>query len=85
MELAKNNLDNEVYALTSVTVEPSEEDLKIWHQAYLEDLSTKTVFQQLRQGANDKRTQSDFPWSGGSATRRCPERSWFLSPCGNKS
>ena len=50
MELAKNNPDNEVYALTSVTVEPSEEDLKIWHQAYLEDLSTKTVFQQLRQG-----------------------------------
>ena len=50
MELAKDNPDNEVYALTSVTVEPSEEDLKIWHQAYLEDLSTKTIFQQLRQG-----------------------------------
>ena len=45
MELAKDNPDNEVYALTSITVEPSEEDLKIWHQAYLEDLSTKTVFQ----------------------------------------
>ena len=29
MELAKNNPDNEVYALTSVTVEPSEEDLRI--------------------------------------------------------
>ena len=48
MELAKNNPDNEAYALTSVTVEPNEEDLKIWHQAYLEDLRTKTVFQQLR-------------------------------------
>ena len=47
VELAKNNPDNEVYALTSVTIEPSEEDLKIWHQVYLEDLSTKTVFQQL--------------------------------------
>ena len=31
VELVKNNPDNEVYALTSVTVEPSEEDLKIWH------------------------------------------------------
>ena len=55
VELAKNNPDNEVYALTSVTVEPSEEDLRIWHQAYLENLSTKTIFQQLP-GANDKRT-----------------------------
>ena len=45
VELAKNDPDNEVYALTSVTIQPSEEDLKIWHQAYLEDLSTKTVFQ----------------------------------------
>ena len=50
MELAKNNPNNEAYALTSVTIEPSEEDLKIWHQAYLEDLSTKTIFQQLRRG-----------------------------------
>ena len=49
VELAKNNPSNEVYVLTSVTVDPSEEDLKIWHQAYLEDLSTKIVFQQLRQ------------------------------------
>ena len=48
VELAKNNPDNEVYALTLVTIELSEEDLKIWHQAYLEDLSTKTIFQQLR-------------------------------------
>ena len=47
VELAKNNLDSEVYALTSITIEPSEEDLKIWHQGYLEDLSIKTVFQQL--------------------------------------
>ena len=47
MELAKNNPGNEAHALTSVTIEPSEEDLRIWHQAYLEDLSTKTVFQQL--------------------------------------
>ena len=31
VELAKNHPANEVYALTSVTVEPSEEDLKIWH------------------------------------------------------
>ena len=30
-ELAKNNLDSEVYALTSVIIEPSEEDLRIWH------------------------------------------------------
>ena len=50
VELAKNNPDNEVYALTSVTVEPNEEDLKIWHQAYLEDPSTQTIFQQLCQG-----------------------------------
>ena len=50
MELAKNNLDNEVYALTLVAVKPSEEDFKIWHQAYLEDPSTKPVPQQLRQG-----------------------------------
>ena len=47
MELAKNNLDNEVYALTSVTIEPSEENLRIWHQASFEDPRTKTVFQQL--------------------------------------
>ena len=45
VELAKNNPDNEVYVLTSVTVELSEEDLKIWHQAYLENLSTKIIFQ----------------------------------------
>ena len=38
MELAKNNPNNEVYALTLVTVEPSEEEGN-WHQAYLEDLS----------------------------------------------
>ena len=50
MELAKNNPDNKVYAMISVTVEPSEEDLKIWHQAYLEYPRTKTVLQQLRQG-----------------------------------
>ena len=48
VELAKSNPDNEVYALTSVIVEPREEDLKIWHQAYLEILSTKTIFEQLR-------------------------------------
>ena len=45
VELAKNNRDNEVYALTSVTVEPSGEDLRTWRQAYLEDPSTKTMFQ----------------------------------------
>ena len=50
MELAKNNPDNEFYALTSVTIEPSKEDLRIWYQAYLEDPSTKTIFLQLRQG-----------------------------------
>ena len=44
MKLAKNNLDNEVYALTSVTIEPNEEDLRICHQVYLEDPSTKIVF-----------------------------------------
>ena len=44
MELAKNNMDNEVYALTSITIDPSEEDLKIWYQAYLEDPSTKQYF-----------------------------------------
>ena len=47
MELAKNNPANEAYALTSVAIEPSEEDLRIWHEAYLEDLSTNTVFQRL--------------------------------------
>ena len=31
MELAKNNLGNELYTLTSVTIERSEEDLRIWH------------------------------------------------------
>ena len=50
VELAQDNPDNQVYALQSVTVEPNKEDLRIWHQAYLEDPSTKTVFQQLRQG-----------------------------------
>ena len=45
VELAKNNPGSEVYVLTSVTIEPSKEDLRIWDQAYLEDPSTKTVFQ----------------------------------------
>ena len=31
VELAKNNPDSEVYALTSVLIEASEEALRIWH------------------------------------------------------
>ena len=44
VELAKNNLDNKFYALASITIAPSEEDLRIWHQAHLENPSTKIVF-----------------------------------------
>ena len=47
MELAKNNLDNEMYALTLVTIKPTKEDSRRCHQAYLEDISTKTILQQL--------------------------------------
>ena len=84
MELAKNNPDNEVYALTSVTVEPSEEGLKIWHQAYLEGLSTKTVFQQLRHGQMTRgHNLTSLVW--WECNEEMSKRSWFLSPCGNKS
>ena len=53
---AEGEDDQELFALSGISVEPSAEDQALWTKAYLQDPSYKTVFQQLRQGGSHRET-----------------------------